>query len=861
MSTHTYLRYLHQHAHGLISSPQSNAVFVSQGKLAAAAALEHIVLWNLKQGVQVGVLRCPSRRACLVTMLAPSPLEGSEQLASGHSDGTIRLWNLADVGKEGAPATTLSGHTAQVSALAYNRRGSLLASGSFDTDIIVWDVAGERGMYRLRGHKDAITGCHFLERSARLLSSSKDTLVKVWDLETQHAVQTCVGHRNEVWCFDVDPAESRVVTGSTDSQLRVFSVTQQGDTAPAAPASGVAAAVRPASGGETLEPADSLVRTTPGRVAGIKFSRAGSVMVAQSALKAIEVYRVRTADEIAKIRKRRKRRRLQKASAAGSQEGDEPAGDASAVGAGDGGEGSRDVARAPVVADGDSKIGDEFQLLCVVRTAQKIRSVDISQSGPGRVALLVGLHSNALEVYNVDLQDAAKSAAGTIEAERLYSLTMAGHRTGVRSVALSSDDGVLVSTANDAVKLWNVRTGQCIRTMRRADGAGAKDGHPLVAVFLPGDHHAVVGTKSGDIELLSLASGECIQHEEGAHEGAVWSIRVRPDGKGIVSGSADGTVKFWQLAVAGGQPIIEHTRTLKMSHDVLAVRYSHSSDPTKLLLAVALLDNTVKVFFDDSLKFFLSLYGHKLPVLCMDISDDNTLLVTGSADKNVKIWGLDFGDCHKSIFAHADSVMSVQFVPKTHYFFTAGKDNLVKYWDADTFEQILSLPAHHGEVWGLAVSSLGDTLISASHDRSWRVWERTQDQVFLEEEREKELEEKYEADIDKPDRAVTEADATKDAQASAMASRRTIITVKAGERLFDAIEQARSEEKAAAAAEAAAGTAASHVPNPMLLGRTPIGHVLVTLEQIKSNDLEEALLVLPFDIAVSLLGFITRNLA
>ena len=53
-------------------------------------------------------------------------------------------------------------------------------------------------------------------------------------------------------------------------------------------------------------------------------------------------------------------------------------------------------------------------------------------------------------------------------------------------------------------------------------------------------------------------------------------------------------------------------------------------------------------------QFFLSLYGHKLPVLCLDISSDSELLVSGSADRNVKIWGLDFGDCHKSIFAHDD---------------------------------------------------------------------------------------------------------------------------------------------------------------------------------------------------------------
>lgn len=61
-----------------------------------------------------------------------------------------------------------------------------------------------------------------------------------------------------------------------------------------------------------------------------------------------------------------------------------------------------------------------------------------------------------------------------------------------------------------------------------------------------------------------------------------------------------------------------------------------------------------QVFYMDSLKFYLSLYGHKLPVMCIDISSDGELIVTGSQDKNLKIWGLDFGDCHKSIFAHGD---------------------------------------------------------------------------------------------------------------------------------------------------------------------------------------------------------------
>ena len=44
-----------------------------------------------------------------------------------------------------------------MTALKYNQQGGLLASGAQDTDIIVWDIAAESGLYRLRGHQDQVT--------------------------------------------------------------------------------------------------------------------------------------------------------------------------------------------------------------------------------------------------------------------------------------------------------------------------------------------------------------------------------------------------------------------------------------------------------------------------------------------------------------------------------------------------------------------------------------------------------------------------------------------------------------------------------------------------------------------------------
>jgi WD40 repeat protein len=66
---------------------------------------------------------------------------------------------------------------------------------------------------------------------------------------------------------------------------------------------------------------------------------------------------------------------------------------------------------------------------------------------------------------------------------------------------------------------------------------------------------------------------------------------------------------YWQVQ-SGKLLSLVHVRTLKMTDDVLSVKYS----PNGKLLAVSLLDSTVKVFYQDSLKFFLSLYGHKVSV-------------------------------------------------------------------------------------------------------------------------------------------------------------------------------------------------------------------------------------------------------
>lgn len=223
-----YLRYELAGSWGVINSPGCNVCYDRSGRHLLTASLENVSVWNIKQAVVAKTLTPPisqsGKAAGEVTQIAASP--SANQVAVGHADGTVRLWDL----DSGECAATFSGHRKEVSALRFSRGGALLASGSKDTDVVVWDVAGEAGLYRLRGHRGQVTDLVFVERgSRRLVSCSKDEQVKVWDLDTQHCCQTVVGHRGEVWSLDVDPSETRLATGSSDAELRVYQINAEVD--------------------------------------------------------------------------------------------------------------------------------------------------------------------------------------------------------------------------------------------------------------------------------------------------------------------------------------------------------------------------------------------------------------------------------------------------------------------------------------------------------------------------------------------------------------------------------------------------------------------------------------------------------
>src|SRR5262249_36780824 len=98
------------------------------------------------------------------------------------AQGEIRLLNAASGEQIGAP---LAGHPGGINSLAYNRDGTILASGGRNGTIILWDVAtGRPRGTPLADHTDMVSSIAFSPDGKTLASASWDHTIILWDVAT-----------------------------------------------------------------------------------------------------------------------------------------------------------------------------------------------------------------------------------------------------------------------------------------------------------------------------------------------------------------------------------------------------------------------------------------------------------------------------------------------------------------------------------------------------------------------------------------------------------------------------------------------------------------------------------------------------
>jgi len=612
--------------------------------------------------------------------------------------GLISVSNIGIAHHAGKLAMTLAGHEGPVHSAAYSPDGRLLASGSADDTVRIWDMrTGDEAMAPLRSRYGAVWTVSFAPNGKGLVSGTDGGVVCVWNLVAAHvAVHQLRGHTGPVFSVSFAPDGRQIASGSQDATVRLWDVETNQQLV-------------------VLSSHGNAVRT-------IAFSPDGRSLATGSKDQTIRLWNLSTS-------KPKKRSSPSHTST---------------------------IHSVSFLPDGGkiAAASGRDMILCSTRSGKRLSAVytgsepilSVSTSRDGQ--FLASAHGNSVCVTTLP-RFAGKMSSNTLD----------GHAARVRTITFSPD-GLYIASASDdcTVRIWR-NGGKAEALPPPADSKAVHqeissqvmsdtreltiDQQEVWPVAVSPDGAAIVFGSAHDIMLhiptndnllplqLQTRPSICVWDVQASllrfpplleHTESVVSVAISSDGRLIASGSKDRAVYLQDLKTGAtvGLPMQGHTDS------VVAVVFS----PDSLWLASGSLDKTVRVW--DVATQRSANWG---PLVCRDsvssvaISPNGQLVAAGDHSGRISLWHSETGQPAREPLDTSTTLhVSIGFSPDGRFIAAGGynrfsNENFAQTWNISTGKKVLNLSGHTDGVQSVAYSSNGEFIATGSDDATVRLWD------------------------------------------------------------------------------------------------------------------------------------------
>ncbi|KST69438.1 NACHT and WD40 repeat domain-containing protein [Mastigocoleus testarum] len=207
------------------------------------------------------------------------------------------------------------------------------------------------------------------------------------------------------------------------------------------------------------------------------------------------------------------------------------------------------------------------------------------------------------------------------------------------------------------------------------------------------------------------------------HSDYITSVCPSSDGTKVLSGSFDKALKLWEVST---QNISTQNKLLNclLTFDghTEAIYSVYLSRDDKLAISGSA-DKTIKFWNVQTGNCIKTFEGHTNTVSSVVLSHDNSFVISGSFDKTLKIWDVETGECLSTLDEHQDAVRSVALSPDDGFALSGSFDCSLKLWDIATGECLRTFAEHTAQIRSVCFSSDGKFALSGAFDRTLKYWD------------------------------------------------------------------------------------------------------------------------------------------